>query len=60
MIQVELQDRVLSVRFDRAQRKNAITAAMYEQLADAFGRAHSEAEVRVVLVQGSDTCFTAG
>ena len=60
MIQVELQDRVLSVRFDRAQRKNAITAAMYEQLAEAFGRAHSEAEVRVVLLQGSDTCFTAG
>ena len=60
MIQVELQDRVLSVGFDRPQRKNAITGAMYEQLADAFGRAHSEAQVRAVLLHGSETCFTAG
>lgn len=60
MIQVDCQERVLSVGFDREARKNAITVAMYEQLALAFERAHTDAQVRAVLLHGSATCFTAG
>ena len=60
MIQIDLQDRVLSVGFDRPQRKNAITVAMYEQLAEAFARAQADSAVRAVLLHGSQTCFTAG
>ena len=50
---------VASIRFNRAQKKNAITVAMYSALAQALRDAAADPEVRVVgLFGGSD--FTAG
>lgn len=54
------EDGVLRVAFNRPQRKNAITAAMYTQLTDTLLAAATDAAVRVVLLHGSGGAFTAG
>lgn len=59
-IVTELQDRVLTIRINRPQKKNALTVAMYAAMADALEAAESDPEVRVVLIHGSDDMFTAG
>ena len=59
-IRTEQRAGVLRIGFDRAERKNAITAAMYAQLARALGEANQNPAVRAVLLHGADTVFTAG
>ncbi|CAG9174835.1 enoyl-CoA hydratase [Cupriavidus respiraculi] len=51
---------VLAIEFDRIEKKNAITAAMYQQLADAFRDAAGNADVRAILIRGKAEIFTAG
>jgi enoyl-CoA hydratase/carnithine racemase len=53
-------DGVAQIRIDRPDKKNALTAAMYTGLVDSFKRAEADPSVRVLLLSGSDTCFTAG
>jgi len=60
LIRSETRERVARVRFDRLDKKNAITAAMYAQLGAALAAADADAQVRAVLLQGSAECFTAG
>ncbi|MCD6042633.1 MAG: caiD [Burkholderiales bacterium] len=48
------------MRFDRPEKKNAITAEMYLQLAEALAAADADAQVRAVLLHGTAECFTAG
>ena len=59
-IRTDRYDSVVVLNFDRPERKNAITAAMYAQLADGLGQAAEDASVRVVVIAGSDSVFTAG
>jgi len=56
----ELVSGVLTVRFNRPDKKNALTPAMYAVMADAIERAEQENEVRVVLFTGTGGVFTAG
>ncbi len=51
---------VTTLRFNRPQKKNAITAAMYTALADGLEAAANDPEVRVVLILGAGGAFTAG
>ena len=51
---------ILRIQFNRPARKNAITSAMYTQLADALAQAAADTEVRAVLLSGSADAFTAG
>lgn len=60
LIETRLKNGVMKVQFNRAHKKNAITAAMYQALADAFCTARDCAEVAVVLISGQKCCFTAG
>jgi enoyl-CoA hydratase/carnithine racemase len=60
LITSETSDRVARIRFDRLDKKNAITAQMYAQLGSALAAADADAQVRVVLLSGSAECFTAG
>ena len=53
-------DGVAQIRIDRPDKKNALTAAMYTGLVEAFLRAEADPAVRVLLLCGSETCFTAG
>lgn len=59
-IAIEDLDRVRVLRFARPERRNAITAAMYAALADALEQAAEDAKVRVVVMAGSGSAFTAG
>lgn len=51
---------VLTISFNRPAKKNAITAAMYQSMADALRAAERDTEVRAVLLTGQPEIFTAG
>ena len=60
MIRSETSERVARIRFDRLDKKNAITVEMYAQLGAALAAAEADPQVRAVLLHGSADCFTAG
>ena len=51
---------LLTLQLNRPDKKNALTRAMYTQLAEAFEQADADEAIRAVLIQGSSACFTAG
>ena len=51
---------VMTLTFNRLARKNSLTAAMYSALADALAQAQADDTVRVVVLQGDETVFSAG
>ena len=51
---------VTTITLNRLARKNSITSAMYAALADAMAAAQADAAVRVVVLQGHETIFSAG
>ena len=59
-ILVHNESGILTLTFNRPDKKNSITAAMYQQLADALKAAADDANTRVVVIQGSETIFSAG
>src|SRR5471030_1876495 len=56
----EKRDGILRVEINRPDKKNALTAAMYQAMADALAAAEADAKVRVVLIHGKSDLFTAG
>jgi enoyl-CoA hydratase/carnithine racemase len=51
---------VLEVVFNRPEKKNALTAAMYAAVVDAFRHADADASIRAVLLSGTGDTFTSG
>jgi enoyl-CoA hydratase/carnithine racemase len=51
---------ILTITFNRPDKKNAITAAMYQTMADALKDAENNVEVRAILITGKPEIFTAG
>lgn len=51
---------VMTLTFNRLDKKNSITASMYAAMADALAQAASDEQVRVVLFQGHESIFSAG
>jgi len=51
---------ILTLEFNRLERKNAITGAMYQALADALRGAEADSAVRAILITGKPEIFTAG
>ena len=51
---------VLRIGFDRPERRNAITLAMYAEVADALTDAAADQAIKVVLLHGRPEVFTAG
>lgn len=60
MIRVETKDRIARIELARPEKKNALTAEMYLQLADALAAADADPLARAILLHGSRDCFTAG
>ena len=52
--------RILELRFNRPDKRNAITVAMYAALADSLHSAAADDQIRVVTIIGSGGVFTAG
>ena len=59
-IHVEREGGLLTLRLNRPDKKNALTRAMYAQLAEALSEADQSPEINAVLITGSAECFTAG
>ncbi|MDM0011138.1 enoyl-CoA hydratase [Variovorax sp. J22P168] len=59
-ILVHTEAGVMTLTFNRVDKKNSITSAMYATLADALDGAVNDAAVRAVLIQGDATIFSAG
>ncbi len=51
---------VLELRFNRPERKNAITSDMYAALAEALRAAEADEDLLVVTLTGNEGIFTAG
>lgn len=51
---------ILDIAFNRVDKKNAITAAMYQALAEALEDAQDDSAVRVIVLAGKPEVFTAG
>src|SRR5690348_8113013 len=58
-IQYDVSDRIASITLNRPEKRNALNARMVQELADAF-RAAEEPGIRVVVLKGSGTVFSAG
>ncbi len=59
-ITTERRGAVAEIVFDRPDKRNAITVAMYAALAEALEAAEADEAVRVVLFHGHGGAFTAG
>lgn len=59
-IVVSVQDRILQLRLDRPEKKNALTRGMYLGMIEAIQQAEADPAVRVALITGTQDCFTAG
>jgi enoyl-CoA hydratase/carnithine racemase len=59
-VKTDLDAGILTVTLARADKKNALTDAMYGALADALAGAEADQGVRVILLQGEGDSFTAG
>lgn len=51
---------VTTIEIARPEKKNAITAAMYEAMAEALNAANADGAVRAVLITGQPGVFTSG
>lgn len=59
-VTVTRENGVLAIRLHRPERRNAITVAMYAELADAVASAAGKNDVRVITISGAGQDFTAG
>ncbi len=53
-------DAVLEIRLNRPEKKNALTRAMYDAMADAFAQVDADPTLRVALLTGTGDTFTSG
>src|SRR5688572_3663860 len=56
----EINDRVLTLRFNRPEKKNALLTTMYADAAQALDDAAGDKAVRVAIITGSGDSFCAG
>ena len=59
-VAISNEDSILRIRFNRADKKNAITRDMYTAMADAIAASNTDSSVRVILFEGTEGCFTSG
>jgi enoyl-CoA hydratase/carnithine racemase len=56
----EVSNRILTITLNRPERLNVFSPVLGKELADAFGRADADDDVRVVIVTGAGRAFCAG
>ncbi len=59
-VRLDREGVVARLTFDRPRARNAMTWAMYDELADALGRLEADDEVRVAVLRGAGGSFVAG
>jgi len=59
-ILTHINDGILTINFNRPEKKNAITFGMYQAMADAINASNEDKNVSVILIAGKPEVFTAG
>jgi len=59
-VSITTEDSILRIRFNRPEKKNAITRDMYTAMADAIVASNTDPSIRVILFEGTEGCFTSG
>ena len=59
-IEITKSGGILRIVFNRPDKKNAITGAMYQAMVDGMRDAEADPAVRVILIAGQPQIFTAG
>ena len=59
-ILTHIADGVQTLTLNRVDKKNAFTPAMYAAMADGLERAKADPTIRVTVIQGDVTVFSAG
>ncbi len=59
-ILIHAESGVMTITFNRVEKKNSISSAMYATMADALVEAEKSSAVRVVVFQGHEAIFSAG
>ncbi len=59
-ISVEEKGSVLILRINRPEKKNALTVAMYAEMAGAIQRLDQESKLRILVILGHEAAFSAG
>lgn len=59
-IEYTVSQSVATIRFNRPEKKNAITLEMYAEFANVLAKANADADVRAVLITGVGNAFTSG
>lgn len=60
MIAQQQQNGVLTLTLNRPEKKNALNLAMYRALTAALTAARDDEQIKVVVLQGSASCFSSG
>ncbi len=60
LVQSKVENHVLTLTLNRPDKRNALTFAMYQKLADAITAANTNPEIRCVLLHGAGDSFTSG
>jgi enoyl-CoA hydratase/carnithine racemase len=59
-IELERYDAVAAIRLNRPERRNALSPAVLEELAQAVGELDADEGVRCIVIAGTDEVFAAG
>ncbi len=59
-VRIIRREGILHIQMNRPEKKNALTRAMYQAMADAILGADKDDTIRVVLLTGTTDCFTSG
>lgn len=59
-VKIAREDGILELTFNRPEKKNAITAAMYEAMGGAIAKADADPETKVIVVTAVGDMFSAG
>jgi len=51
---------VMTLTFNRLDKKNSITGDMYAAMAQAVDQAQADSAIRVLVIQGHESIFSAG
>ena len=60
LILSNINNHVLTITINRFDKQNALLNEMYLSLIDLFDHAERDENIRVVVIQGNDSCFSAG
>ena len=60
LVLIEREDNIVTITLNRADKKNALTGAMYSAIADQLDAAEADTSIRAILFAGAGDTFTAG